>query len=478
MHLLLIGVGIVLLTGGGSLHAQSDVETQSTANVQSLTSDNDVAGEQGEDQVRIDDGWEVRYDNDRGPQIRTRPLRLHLRDVDTPALQYRLFPDESQRVPGNAAIFYLKAMGFLEQQPAAAAVMEKQKQWVSDAREKGESEFKPSIWLSMDPAKIDLAEANEYLQLHSFQPRDLREAARRSTFDMDRRISEVPDPIGYLLPEIQYMRSMARVQSLRCRVAIAEGRVQDAMEVIQQQLALASHLGQEPFLISNLVGIAIGSIALNDSIYLMEHSESPNLYWAYATLPQPLVSTRAAAAYERNLLYHQLKLLRDVDATPRSVGYWNGFLDQIATQFGYFAEEIGIASQDPKTVRQMLPGFVIASYPGAKRYLIEREKMSAAEVDALPTTQVVFLALVRYYDYASDEAFKYWNMPIWQTKLVPGIRDEFRVSDDEKRYGPMTKFADLLLPAVKAARLACARSQQHIAMLQTVEAIRIYATQH
>ena len=90
-------------------------------------------------------------------------------------------------------------------------------------------------------------------------------------------------------------------------LSMAEGRIEDAMAIIGQQLALSRHLGQDEFLVSNLVGIAIAGIAWNDLLYLVQHPECPNLYWALSVLPRPLVDTRHAMSVERQFLYQQLE---------------------------------------------------------------------------------------------------------------------------------------------------------------------------
>ena len=168
----------------------------------------------------------------------------------------------------------------------------------------------------MAPQDLPLDEVRKFLQLTSFQTHFLREAARRRNLDLNRNMRQVKDPIAYLLPEIQAMRELARTQNLRCKVAIAEGRLDDAIEILGQQYAMAWHLGQDEFLVSNLVGIACTSIAWEDALHLVQHPKAPNLYWAFASLPRPLVDLRQANAFERQFLYEQVKVLREVDEMP------------------------------------------------------------------------------------------------------------------------------------------------------------------
>lgn len=432
---------------------------------------------------QLEDGWTIEQDEQLGVSVRTKVLTLHPRAAPEPALKYRLMPDEFDLLPGNAAPHYLKAMGYFEQDPARRAMY----QFLDESREKGAEqgtpihELPPYNWLSIEPSKLPRQEVHDYLRYSSFQVRFLREAARRRFFDMERDLRNSSDPIGTLLPEIQIMREMSRNQSIRIRLAIAEHRIDDAMEMSGQQFALANHLGQEEFLICNLVGVAIASVGWNDMLYLVEHPETPNLYWALSAMPQPLVSFRRSLAYERQMLYEQLKVLREVDGSPRPAGYWSDFLDRLGPQLASIASELDLPrfDEDPELAKSALVWSVAAAYPDAKRYLIERWGMPPEKVEAYPTAQVVFLALVRFHDYWSDELFKWFNLPVAQVraKVPPGKLTQAMQAEAEQ-YGWIALTSQLFLPAIDAARLAAERSEQKRAVLMTVEAIRMYAAEH
>jgi hypothetical protein len=394
-----------------------------------------------------------------------------------------MLPDDFDMLDGNAALYYLKAMGFFEQDPARRRLDQFREEALARAKRENEvyREVPPRVWLSTPPDQLPLDEVKEYLNLMSFQPLLLHEATRRDRFDMDRNLREVDDLISYPLPEIQSLRELARTQSLRCRVAIAEGRVDDAIEITGQQFALARHLGQDDFLISNLVGIAIAGMAWNDALHLVQHPDTPNLYWALATMPRPLVDLRHSMSIERQWVYEQLKVLREVDETPRPAGYWQDFVDRLLPQIGYLASEFDLPlfEEKPDLVRAAFVAYVAAAYPGAKEYLIEECRLSVEQVDAYPTAQVVFLAMVRFYGQWRDEYFKWIYTPFHQARTNEHYRSldsGFRAAS--RRYGWCTQPARLLLPAVPSAYTAYARCDQTIALLQTVEAVRMYASAH
>lgn len=425
--------------------------------------------------------WVVHRDEEAGIQIHTMEMTLYPRPESNPALKHQFIADDIHLLDGNAATYYLKAQGFFEQTSARERLTEIHAKALEQARSENKShgDVPPHSWLSMPPQDLPVEEVKKYLTLTSFQPWFLEEGAKQRRFDLDRNIHSAEDPIGYLLPEIQTMRELARTQSLRCKAAIAEGRIDDAMVILGQQYAMARHLGQDDFLVTSLVGMAIAGIASTDALYLVQRSETPNLYWAFASLPDPLVDVRYAMSVERQFLYLQCKVLREVDEPPRPAGYWQDFLDRLIPQIQTLSSEIGIDQKAPETSRALLLAYVAAAYPGAKRYLIEDLGMSREQVEAYPTAQAVFLAITRFYDSARDDVFKWAHLPYWQVRGVidsPHFEEAFRQKADRAGWSSVPTQA--ILPGVMAVQRAVARNQQKLALVQTVEAIRMYGAAH
>lgn len=406
-----------------------------------------------------------------------RELELVPKAEPKPALSVQLIPNEFDLKEGNAAVFYLQAMGFFEQRNAlqAKTEFEQMNRQAAEAEGKDISDFPPHVWRERTrPKDLPLEEVKKYLQFTSFQPRYLAQAVQRRSCDFDRHIRDVENPVGYLLPEIQSMRELARLQSLRFLVAMAEDRVEDAVAIFGQQLAMSPHLAQEPFLVSNLVGIACASIGLHDAYYLCEHAAAPNLYWALAALPQPLTDMRPALAYEREFLFEQFKAMREVDETPRSNLYWSRFLESFQTATADFGRN------DIPFVNLGKSGMtlaVAAGVPGARRYLHEVEGLSLEQLDSLPNTQVFFLAARRYHEHVRDEMFKWQYVPEWERNHISEKLDRW-LREQSREYGLIAYPSTLLMTSVNAAMSAQSRQSQQLAFLQTVEAIRHHLAKH
>jgi hypothetical protein len=422
--------------------------------------------------------WLVEHTLDR-VYVQTAEMVLHPQPEPQPALKYRLVPDAFDLLEGNSAIYYLKAMGFLEQTGAANELQKFRDKYRKQADEQGVpvTNLPPYSWEDMAPKDLPIEEVKQYLSYTAFQPPLIAEATRRPNFTLDRNMRSVDNAITYLLPEIQDIRELARTQSIRCRLAIAENRIADAVAIQQQQMTLAKHVGGDEFLVSNLVGAAILGIAVQDMVYLLQHPEAPNIYWAFASLPVPIINAERSLPLERQFLMLQVKALREVDETPRPSGYWQDFVDRILPQIrGLEIEGFTIGTDDPQISRAAFVTYIAAAYPGAKRYLLEELKLERAQVDAYPTAQVVFLAAKRYHERSADNAFKWFHLPFDQVQQLPAFKQiDEQQAKSSSRLGWASAASDLLLPALGAFRSAQIRTQQQVGLMQTIEAIRMYA---
>ncbi len=433
------------------------------------------------DEPNREGDWIVQRDEQLGIMVSTLEMVISPKAEARPALKHNLVPDDIDLRDGNAAIFYLRAMGFLEQNSARDLLSESLKKMRKLAEEKGadSNDVPPYSWLEMPIKKLPLEEVKQYLQLTSFQPRDLAEAARRRSFSLDRNVRQDPNPVGVLLPEIQTMRELARNQSLRCRVAIAEGRVEDALAILGQQYALAKHLGTDEFLVSNLVGAAVAGIAYRDALQLLQHPKTPNLYWAFASLPNPIVDLRKSLAYERQFLFEQVKVLREVDETPRNAGYWQDFIDRMLPQInGLDFMPEGRLPKDAEGSRAVVVATIAAGYPGAKQYLIEEIGMDRDKVESYTTAQTFFLGVKRFYEQTRDDQVKWNNVPFAQASANSQYKSlDDGIKADSQRIGWCSVPTTTFLASFSAVRSAQHRTQQTVTMLQTVEAIRMHGAQ-
>ena len=127
------------------------------------------------------------------------------------------------------------------------------------------------------------------------------------------------------LPELQEMRGLGRLMKLKVRVAILDGKTDEAMHWIETGLAMGRHISQGPLVIQALIGVAISRNFTDCLEDLIQAPGCPSLYWALADRPRPFIDMRRAMEGERYVLEKELPELNDLDR-----GAWG--LDQ-ARQF-------------------------------------------------------------------------------------------------------------------------------------------------
>jgi hypothetical protein len=239
------------------------------------------------------------------------PILLRPAAAPTPALKYRLLPERGSQIPGNAAVFYHRAIVmFLERSQRTALDKIAGKTPVADEQAVAE-------WITGALQSIPRDEARQQLDKYQRSLREARLGAWRQTcnweFDSREEGFELP------LPEINPMRSLTRLVALQARVAILDRKVEEAIEWLQTGYAMARHVSEGPFLIQGMVGCAMTSVMAKPLEDLIQTPGTPSLFWAMANRPRPLIDLSAGLEGERFLLEHEIPRLRDLDKVAWSL---------------------------------------------------------------------------------------------------------------------------------------------------------------
>ena len=403
-----------------------------------------------------DDGQKAAEDD----PDKARTVKLVLSPVaePRPALRYQLLPGMLDRKPGNAAVMYNKAIIMLLDR-------------LSNQTAQAKSEWeKMCDSLDVPLAQFPRDEARKTLEDFKYVLDEVSLAALRERCDWELPIRE-RNFISLLLPELQRLRDLGRLLALRARLQIAEGRVDDALHTLQSGFALGRNAARGPTLIHGLVGIAICQMMSQQLQELLQQPGAPNLYWAFTTLPQPLIDLRPGIETEMNMLYLSFPALRQLNDTMHSPAYWQHLLDELEASVTE-----GLGMQLPKAgLRPLLTILAIKGYPTARDGLIAQGR-PRAEVEAMPVAQVLMLYTMQTYNQERDEWFKWLYVPYWQA--VKGMEEVKKKFVSEGRSKEVVPLASLLLPAVHGLAGASARNERGIAALRTVEALRIYAAAH
>jgi hypothetical protein len=272
------------------------------------------------------------------------------------------------------------------------------------------------------------------------------------------------DGISLLLPDVQKMRALANALQARFREEIALGRIDDALVTAKTMFAMARHMNEHPTLIGNLVGIAMATVTIAPLEELLEQPGCPNLYWALTNLPHPLVTTERGMDGERAFMLAELKDLSHTD--PMTAGQ----VDKVLKHIDWLRKFEG-PDKHPLTARAWVNLRARdEKYLAAARRRIAEYGIAEERAAKFPPEQVILLDELREYETRRDEEVKLSNLPTWEFAA--------RATRNYKKTDSPPLLFDLFLPAIYKVRLAHGRLEQRIALLRTVEALRMYAADH
>ncbi len=388
-------------------------------------------------------------------------ITLHPMPEPRPALKYQLLPPFLERRPGNAAVWWNRLLArrwLLNDLYKEAGPWDKIAKWmempVGDRREKECRAKEPKITLCLGAGS-----------LYS----DMARAARFESCDWELPLRE-GNFIMMLLPEVQELRTWGRLLGAKAHLEIAEGKYDEAVATLQDGFALARHTAQGQTLVHALVGSAIAGQMTKQVEQFIQQPDAPNLYWALATLPRPIVDYRPGFEAESNFLYLQFPELRDLDKKDLSAGQWRELLDKVVRD----VEQVGRFAGGSGQPRATTMTNAAQGYPRAKQYLIEHGR-PAAQVEAMPLARVVLLYSVALYEELSDDYFKWTFLPDAEGKAGRDQSDRSLKDGCRREIIPL---ASSLMPGSAAAREAETKTQWLLVPLRICEALRTYAAAH
>ena len=376
-----------------------------------------------------------------------------------PPLKYQLIPAYGKLQPGNAATSYYRAIVLLPRD---------EKLQFGDTQEK---------WLDVPLNEFPQEEARKWLVAYQSVLGEVRTATFREDCEWSYRPRELKglEPISLLLPEMQEVRAIARVLRVKSRLEIAEGKFDEALQTLTLGYRLGENVAHSSLLINNLVGNAIAQ-NMNESVRDWIEAGGPNLYWALASLPNPLADIRSALQQEAYLPLQMFPFLQDPENATHSPDQWRQIMGDSIQPLVNLADMPNTSSN--LLAQTMATGLILAGYPAAKQQLID-SGMDAAKVEAMPVGQVVAIQSARTYQKVYQESMKWTLLPYWQSyRQMRTTFADLRGKGFFGRPGEMPAvipIAGLLLPAVEAATFAPVRLQREIAALQTIEALRMAA---
>lgn len=369
-----------------------------------------------------------------------------------PALRYRLLPPVIDLRPGNAAVFYNKAVLMYAQAAERNKELEEFDQWLETP-------------LGRLPRPVVRGRVTQRQSVIN----EVALASLREECDWQIPLREEM-PYSILLPELQELRSLGRLLAVKARLEIAEDNVDEAIRTLTMGYAMARHAGQGPTLIQALVGMAIANLMTHQALELSQAPHGPNLYWAFTTMPQPLVGVNRPCEFEFDMLYFWHPEWRERHRKSYSAAEWQQ-LWQTLSQSMRQLDSSSWGGQD----ELLILASAIARYSQAKRWLVEHGRLPD-EVEAMPVAQVMVLYTLDTFDELRDEQFKWYGFPYWQ--VHSRLREQDKLLREASRQREVLPFAGLVLPAIGNVLTAQARTERTFCLARIVEALRLYAAGH
>jgi hypothetical protein len=392
---------------------------------------------------------------------RTAVIRMRVTPAaePSPAFRYRIVQRPIDQVAGNAAPFYYRAHMELSRAQRAAGDR------FGDAWHDWYGTDIPLAELPLD----DVREAAR--RFDSLVENYLVAAVARRDCDWQWDVEDIrgPELFSFFLEEAQESRGMARGLALLARLAVAEGRYDDALRYLQINYRVGSDVASEPFIVCTLIGTAIVGVGNVPLLDLIAAPDSPNLYWALSELPRPPVDYRQAILFEFEAGLRAFPFLDDAETTERSAQEWARLWHAAWNEWPKLSGESGPSGAVAGMATALL------GYPHAKQRLID-DGMDPDRVEQMPVGQVMAVYTARAYERITGELEQNWLMPYGAARQF----DDSAVFDETKPFGGGTwqEFLPIghgLLPAISAARNAEMRLQRDVDAIRVIEALRLYA---
>jgi hypothetical protein len=368
----------------------------------------------------------------------------------TPAMKYALMPELTDTTPGNAVTKYYKSFSL----EWWSTIHRQQMKWHEDCDKAQEAP------LDQMPAEYSFVKNWKML-------REVDEGARRDHCDWELIPVMKRDGIGTLLPDVQPLRTIARMLALRARYELADGNIDKAIYSLQTGFQLGKHVGEGPSLIHMLVGIAISQVMHKQLDELVQHPKCPILYWSLTRLPRPFVDIRRPIQAESMMVGNIVPRIEELRKGPMSLEDAQEVLDQFLKKM----TELGFARVD----RIQIAAQTLANYGKAKEALVARGR-NQAEVEQMPVPQVILLHATEEFLRLRDDVYKWASLPFYDG--IEGLRRaEIAYRNIKEEGGMLAIFAEML-PTVEKVYTANARADRRFSMLRVIEALRMHAAMH
>ncbi|MDR1384042.1 MAG: hypothetical protein LBJ67_09390 [Planctomycetaceae bacterium] len=415
-------------------------------------------------------------------------------ELPYPLLKYRFNTYVNEMESGNAAPLYSEAYARfrdIEQRTMRNKVYESQEyakaKWPEAFNippEKRDDDMIKKLQFQAFPLKphwtkeswtlIDASQEEELYKNLNEVYRFIEKASKKRDCDWSYQIEY--RGLYTLLPHIQNLRTLARYLDGKAEWEIRNGKYDDAVKTIRLGLRLAEHLESSdyPYLVTELVAIAIKGIMFNKIQLLSAQPDSPNLYPALTQIVYRSDIYQKSLQMEQYMWFNRSdmqEMMERMDENNRED--CKILLDAVVATFGRgaFANNNFETTQQDR-MNQVITAACLICYPHGKERLLKRG-LTETEIEKLSVYQVVTPYILEEIKGAYDKMIVAALFPLGSKHTaIEFSSDDYGI---QRADSPVNVYLSLLLPAATAAKNAFLRMEQNLDLMKITEAIRYYA---
>jgi hypothetical protein len=225
-----------------------------------------------------------------------------------------------------------------------------------------------------------------------------------------------------------------------------------------------------------LVGIAEVGMANEGVLMLLSSEDAPNLYWALAELPTPVINQRRAMRLDLSMTIRIFPELMDIRNADYSKAEWKRLLQKYTSEFSLITGLTG-GRMDSKarTTPSASIALGLAGYSNAKKRMLERG-YSKEDVTKMSVAQLLLTDMALDIETFTQELEKSIHLPFADAQRFTKEWEQKMDRTSPTRFGAM--ITGMIAPAISQVRSAGYRAQAKINLLMAIESLRNHAAVH
>ncbi len=373
-------------------------------------------------------------------------MTVHPASPPVPALRYTFRPDLTLETSGNAATLYKEV-----------------------ATEIGDLPDEVEEWRQLPPDQLPIEQVRGLLDEYLPPQRWEKLVAASLCREVDWEVGLRQKGMQALLPHLRSVRDLTRLIALRAQVQMRDGDYASAVATLTVGFKLAEDVQSDPLLIEAVVAEGINRLMLEHVGMLQRMDNAPNLYWALADLPRPLVSIHEAVRRERHVAEFTFPALRRVRSGEEITE------EEFHLIMGRLAGVISPLQPDHKPdadESERIAAATAMAIAPARAYF-RKQGWTERQLDDLAEYELVARYMIETYDAAYDDLIKWTLLPYWhgferlrEQAERPGARIEI-----DMRSNVLMVFT----PPFSRAWMRSVALDRELAAMQIVEGLRAYA---